>query len=260
VQEIDAAARGVVALLQSEDRLGDGQFVMALLGTGTAFAAVRGDSVTHLGGTPLGGGSFAGIARRVDPSLTYAAMLAAAGRGDRRRVDEMISECIRTIASVRPDGGAPREARDSRRRLSAGLLTSTGEHRQIGASRYREHPPHCAGWRLTHGNAFLESSPRWQSAEEDLHRCRASCATVRRSSRLRRRPTRQSEFRRLADGVVFPQRDRQRSSSFAITRRRQTGSTTCSFDHVLGYPSVSVSSPHDTRRSTALCCSGIWQP
>ena len=94
VNEIEAAARGVAALT-GEAAAGD--FLLALLGTGTAFAAVRGASCQHLGGTPLGGGSFAGIARRVDPSLTYGAMLERASRGDRTRVDTM-------IADVYPEG------------------------------------------------------------------------------------------------------------------------------------------------------------
>ena len=140
VQEIDAAARGVVALLRSEDRLGDGEFVMALLGTGTAFAAVRGDKVSHLGGTPLGGGSFAGIASRIDPSLSYAAMIAAAARGDRRRVDTMISDVYpEGIGRVGPDLTAAHLARQAGGSLDdflAGLLNLHGENiAQIAASR-----------------------------------------------------------------------------------------------------------------------------
>jgi type II pantothenate kinase len=96
-QEIEAAARGCIALLHAEERLGNGEFLMALLGTGTAFASVRGGRVNHMGGTPLGGGSFAGIAYRVAPEMPYDACIAAAERGDRRIVDTM-------IADVYPDG------------------------------------------------------------------------------------------------------------------------------------------------------------
>jgi type II pantothenate kinase len=67
------------------------------MGTGTAFAAVREGQVTHLGGTPMGGGSFAAIARRVDPTLTYGEMIERAARGDRRNVDLMVSDAY-------PDG------------------------------------------------------------------------------------------------------------------------------------------------------------
>ncbi len=116
-QEIEAAACGARALLSCSGATDDplpGQdprrglsardagettadFVLALLGTGTSFAAVRGENVQHLGGTALGGGSFTGIARRIDPALTYEAMIAGAARGDRRRADLMVSDAY-------PDG------------------------------------------------------------------------------------------------------------------------------------------------------------
>jgi type II pantothenate kinase len=140
VQEIDAAARGVIALLESDGRSGGGEFVLALLGTGTAFAAVRAGAVQHLGGTPMGGGSFAGIARRVDPSLAYEAMIAGAERGDRRRVDTMISDVYpEGIGRVGPDLTAAHLSRAAEGSLDdflAGLLNLHGENiAQIGASR-----------------------------------------------------------------------------------------------------------------------------
>jgi hypothetical protein len=49
VQEIEAGARGTRALLECDGRLGDGEFLLVLLGTGTAFAAVRGATVQHRG-------------------------------------------------------------------------------------------------------------------------------------------------------------------------------------------------------------------
>ena len=91
-QEIEAAARGARALMAAADRRIEDDFVLALLGTGTAFAAVRGEKVQHLGGTALGGGSFAGIARRVERTLSYDDLVAAAARGDRRRADLMVSD------------------------------------------------------------------------------------------------------------------------------------------------------------------------
>ena len=140
VQEIDAAARGVLALMESDGRAGSDGFVMALLGTGTAFAAVRGDNVTHLGGTPLGGGSFAGIARRVDASMSYAGMIAEAERGNRRHVDAMISDIYpEGIGRVGPDLTAAHLARSREGSLAdflAGLLNLHGENiAQIAASR-----------------------------------------------------------------------------------------------------------------------------
>ncbi len=137
VQEIEAAARGVSALLGP----GEGaDFVLALLGTGTAFAAVRGASVTHLGGTPLGGGSFSGIARRMDPTLSYDAMIAGAERGDRRRVDAMIADIYpEGIGRVGPDLTAAHLSHaqaGSQDDFLAGLLNLHAENiAQIAASR-----------------------------------------------------------------------------------------------------------------------------
>jgi len=140
VQEIEAGARGAAALLGTEGRLGDGAFLLALMGTGTAFVAVRGESVSYMGGTPLGGGSFAGIARRIDTSLTYDAMIAAAERGDRRRVDAMISDVYpEGIGRVGPDLTAAHLARSLEGSLDdvlAGLLNLHGENiAQIAAGR-----------------------------------------------------------------------------------------------------------------------------
>jgi type II pantothenate kinase len=134
-QEIEAAAIGAKALLAS-----DGDFVLALLGTGTAFAAVRGEKVSHLGGTPLGGGSFAGIARRIDGTLTYEAMIAGAARGDRTRADLMVSDAY--PEGIGRIGGAMTAAHLAKRDdapvddVLAALLNLHGENiAQIGASR-----------------------------------------------------------------------------------------------------------------------------
>ncbi|MBI5289062.1 MAG: hypothetical protein HY873_08825 [Chloroflexi bacterium] len=142
VQEIDAAARGCGALLHAEERLGAGEFLMGLLGTGTAFAAVRGGAVNHMGGTPLGGGSFSGIAYRVAPQLSYEESIAAAERGDRRIVDTMISDVYPDgIGRVGPDLTAAhlsRKGAGSVEDFLAGLLNLHGENiAQIAAGRAR---------------------------------------------------------------------------------------------------------------------------
>ena len=165
VQEIEAGARGARALLESAGRLGDGEFLLALLGTGTAFAAVRGTLVQHLGGTPMGGGSFAGIARRVEPSLTYDAMIAGATRGDRRRVDVMIADIYPDgIGRVSADLTAAHVARAADGSLDdflAGLLNMHGENiAQIAAGRaqaVRMSRVVLAGG-FVHGNAALVGS------------------------------------------------------------------------------------------------------
>ncbi|HEX5480868.1 MAG TPA: hypothetical protein VFY79_14220 [Dehalococcoidia bacterium] len=136
VQEIEAAARGVRALLPDAD---DAPFVLALAGTGTAFALVRGDAVSHLGGTALGGGSFTGIARRLYPELSYDDIVRGAARGDRRRADVMVSDAYPDgIGRIGPDLTAahlakPDGALDD---VLAALLNMHGENiGQIAASR-----------------------------------------------------------------------------------------------------------------------------
>ena len=136
VQEIDAAARGAIALLGEQ---APAEFLLALLGTGTAFAAVRDGAVTHLGGTAMGGGSFAGIARRIAPHLSYGEMIAGAARGDRRNADLMVSDAY-------PDGigriggeltaAHLAKAGDSLDDVLAALLNMHGENiAQIAAGR-----------------------------------------------------------------------------------------------------------------------------
>ena len=141
-QEIEAAARGARALMASAGDVDDTPSLLTLLGTGTAFAAVRGDSVQHLGGAALGGGSFVGIARRIDAKLTYASMVAGAHRGDRRNVDIMVGDAYPDgIGRIGGDLTAAHlaGARDaSTDDVLAGLLNLHGESiGQIAASRAR---------------------------------------------------------------------------------------------------------------------------
>ncbi|MHB8375535.1 MAG: hypothetical protein ACYDEB_01070 [Dehalococcoidia bacterium] len=148
VEEIDAAARGVLAMLRSAGREPPNEFVLALAGTGTAFAAVRLDpaaprrvgKLSHLGGTPLGGGSFRGIARRIDPALDYTTMIVLAERGDRRRADLMIGDAYPDgIGRVGPELTAAHLANQGDASIEdvlAALLNLHGENiAQIAASR-----------------------------------------------------------------------------------------------------------------------------
>ena len=141
LQEIEAAACGVRKLFEAEARALPDHFVLALLGTGTAFALVRGGSATHLGGTALGGGSFTGLARRIDSGIGYAEMVAAAERGERRNVDLMVSDAYpEGIGRIGPDLTAAHLARSggSPDDVLAALLNLHGESiGQIAASRAR---------------------------------------------------------------------------------------------------------------------------
>ncbi|MEX0750446.1 MAG: hypothetical protein WD359_06515 [Dehalococcoidia bacterium] len=135
VQEIEAAAHGAIALLTEPPP----EFLLALLGTGTAFAAVRDGQVTHLGGTAMGGGSFLAIARRIAPSLTYSDVIDRAARGDRRNADLMVSDAYpQGIGRIGADMTAAHLAKDagSLDDLLAALLNMHGESiAQIAAGR-----------------------------------------------------------------------------------------------------------------------------
>lgn len=142
VQEIDAAARGCTALLDHAGHPADSPFLMALMGTGTAFASVRDGKAAHMGGTALGGGSFSGIAHRVAPHLEYRDWIAAAARGDRRTVDAMVSDVYpEGIGRIGPDLTAAHLSRRGAGSLDdflAGLLNLHGESiAQIAAGRAR---------------------------------------------------------------------------------------------------------------------------
>jgi type II pantothenate kinase len=139
--------------------------VLALLGTGTAFAAVRGGKVAHLGGTPLGGGSFTGIAHRIEPSLSYEAMVAAAARGDRRHADLMVSDAYpEGIGRIGGDMTAAHLAKHdgaSTDDVLAALLNLHGENiAQIAASRaiIAQLPRLVIAGGFAHENATLVAS------------------------------------------------------------------------------------------------------
>ncbi len=161
-QEIDAAARGARAMLGADD---EGPFVLTLLGTGTAFALVDGARVTHLGGAAIGGGSFAGIARRLYPALSYDEIVAAAARGDRRNADVMVSDAYpEGIGRIGPDLTAAHLAKAGDAGpgdVLAALLNLHGESiGQIAAARARTVQAGrivLAGG-FAHGNAALVAS------------------------------------------------------------------------------------------------------
>lgn len=136
VQEIEAAACGAIALMASA---APPEFVLALMGTGTAFAAVRNGAVSHLGGTPMGGGSFGAIVRRIEPSMPHREVMDRAANGDRRNADLMVSDAYPGgIGRIGADLTAAHlsKAEGSLDDFLAGLLNMHGENiAQIAAGR-----------------------------------------------------------------------------------------------------------------------------
>ena len=96
VAEFDAWAAGARAMLHSEGP--PERFLLVSLGTGTSALLVEPGNVRRVGGTALGGGTLAGLGRALAGTSRFEELAALARRGDRRRVDLLISD-------VYPEGG-----------------------------------------------------------------------------------------------------------------------------------------------------------
>jgi type II pantothenate kinase len=86
VPEIDAIGVGGTALAGKTDAL------VVSMGTGTALVCVRADSITHVGGTAVGGGTLRGLARHLLDVTCLDTLAQMAERGDVSRVDLSIAE------------------------------------------------------------------------------------------------------------------------------------------------------------------------
>jgi type II pantothenate kinase len=91
VNEIEAWAAGARALL---DRAGEplGRFLLVSVGTGTSVMLVEPGAVARVGGTALGGGTILGLGAALTRQRDFDAIAQLAQRGDRRRVDLLISD------------------------------------------------------------------------------------------------------------------------------------------------------------------------
>jgi type II pantothenate kinase len=89
VGEFEAWAAGARLLLGRE---APPRFLVVSVGTGTSAMLVAPDGVTRVGGTALGGGTIVGLAAALFGVRDFDAVTALAQRGDRRRVDLLISD------------------------------------------------------------------------------------------------------------------------------------------------------------------------
>ena len=122
VDEFSAWRRGAERLLGPAG-MGDGRFLLVSLGTGTSVLLVDGSKTTRVGGTALGGGTVVGLGAGLIGVGDFDALAALARRGDRRRVDLLVSEVgdvplppdvtASALAKLaRPPSAAPREPAD----------------------------------------------------------------------------------------------------------------------------------------------------
>lgn len=66
--------------------------VVVSLGTGTAFAAANENTVRHLGGTGVGGGTLTGLASRIIQVSNFDDIVKMAEKGDLKKIDLMVKD------------------------------------------------------------------------------------------------------------------------------------------------------------------------
>ena len=139
VDEFSAWRRGAEHLLRDAAHLlRDGtvsRYLLVSLGTGTSALLVDEGETTRVGGTALGGGTVLGLGSGLIGTSSFDELVALAQRGDRRRVDLLVSEigdvplpgdvtasCFAKLA--RPQDAAPHDAGD----LAHAVMGLVGEN------------------------------------------------------------------------------------------------------------------------------------
>lgn len=98
--EFDAWAAGAPLVAADEGLVLPPRHLLVSLGTGTSILAVDGAHATRAGGTAVGGGTALGLAKLVLGIERFDALVALAARGDRRRVDLMVSDVYRAMPAA----------------------------------------------------------------------------------------------------------------------------------------------------------------
>jgi type II pantothenate kinase len=132
LDEFSAWRRGADRLLRERPA---SRYLLVSLGTGTSVLLADEAKTTRVGGTALGGGTVVGLGAGLIGSSSFEELAALAQRGDRRRVDLLVSEigdvplpgdvtasCFAKLA--RPGEGAPRAAGD----LAHAVMGLVGEN------------------------------------------------------------------------------------------------------------------------------------
>lgn len=95
VNEFAAWGAGAGSLLRRQHAPPPERFLLVSLGTGTSVMHVDPHGVRRVGGTALGGGTVVGLGAALLGTADFEELAALAARGDRRRVDLLVSDIYR---------------------------------------------------------------------------------------------------------------------------------------------------------------------
>ena len=95
VNEFAAWGNGAAELLQDLALGPARRYLLVSLGTGTSVMLVDGMAVNRIGGTALGGGTVVGLGAALLDRSDFSEIAALAERGDRKRVDLLVSDIYR---------------------------------------------------------------------------------------------------------------------------------------------------------------------
>jgi len=95
VTEFSAWGTGVRRLLAAQRPEVTEPYLLVSLGTGTSVLLAQGMGVSRVGGTALGGGTLMGLGGLLLGGASFEDILRLAARGDRRRVDLLVSDIYR---------------------------------------------------------------------------------------------------------------------------------------------------------------------
>jgi type II pantothenate kinase len=95
VNEFAAWGTGAKALLEANGGAPADRYLLVSVGTGTSVMLADGMAVQRVGGTALGGGTIVGLGALLLGTSRFEELVALAAKGDRRRVDLLVSDIYR---------------------------------------------------------------------------------------------------------------------------------------------------------------------
>ncbi len=97
IKEIDAIGHGGLMISGLEEAL------IISMGTGTAFVEAKGNSVTHIGGSGVGGGTLIGLSSKLFSEKEIDPIIELAENGDLSKIDLMIKDISNEVIPLLPD-------------------------------------------------------------------------------------------------------------------------------------------------------------